>query len=56
MTNEQVRKLQLQKHYESNENFKKIGQKNFWVELASLAVQYNAVNLGEVYFKCNQKI
>ena len=38
----------VKKHYELNSNFKKIGEKNFWVELTGLAKQYDAVNLGQV--------
>ena len=41
-------KMSVQKHYELNKTFNKIGEKNYWVELGALAKQYNATNLGQV--------
>ena len=38
------------KHYELNERFNRVGDKNVWVEFTALARDYNAVNLGQVLF------
>ena len=37
----------VQKHYELNERYAKVGDKNVWVEFTALARDYNAVNLGQ---------
>lgn len=38
----------VQSHYELNERFTRVGDKNVWVEFTALARDYNAVNLGQV--------
>lgn len=47
--NSNLRKMssEVQKHYELNSRFSKVGDKNVWVEFTALARDYNAVNLGQ---------
>ncbi|CAF1010747.1 unnamed protein product [Brachionus calyciflorus] len=37
----------VNKHYELNSRYAKVGDKNVWVEFTALARDYNAVNLGQ---------
>ncbi len=37
----------VKKHYELNNRYSKVGDKNVWVEFTALARDYNAVNLGQ---------
>ncbi len=41
----------FKKHYTLNSNFKRIPEKNFWIELKELTNQYKALDLGQVYLK-----
>lgn len=38
----------ISKHYDLNERYNRVGDKNVWVEFTALARDYNAVNLGQV--------
>jgi kynurenine--oxoglutarate transaminase/cysteine-S-conjugate beta-lyase/glutamine--phenylpyruvate transaminase len=38
---------EVNKHYDLNKRYTKVGDKNVWVEFTALARDYNAVNLGQ---------
>jgi hypothetical protein len=40
-------KATVDKHYDLNEVYNRVGDKNVWVEFTGLARDYNAVNLGQ---------
>lgn len=41
----------VNKHYDFNKRYNPVGDKNVWVEFTALARDYNAVNLGQVFYK-----